>query len=62
MRRDEGMVRISSSRVVRADCRRIRSPEHASCVDQVPGFPAERFTVGNNPTAGPARDTNRDTK
>ena len=47
-RRDEGMVRISLSRVVRADCRRIRSPEHASCVDQLPGFPAEPFTVGQS--------------
>ena len=34
----------------------------ASCVDQAPGFPAERLTWAIIQLLGAARDTNRDTK
>ena len=62
MRTDEGMVRISLSRVVRADWRRIRSPEHASVLIKCLASLPNASLWGDDPTAGPARDTNRDTK
>jgi hypothetical protein len=62
MHTDKGTVRISLREWYALTVGGSDHPSRLSCVDQVPGFPAERLTWAIIQLLGAARDTNRDTK